>query len=272
MQNDTVILLSFYVNSDLAESKAMFASLFAQTRRAFDVFVQEDGPVPARLHDYLDGLYAEGRIRYLGVRDTNRGVSYTFNELIARALDAGYTYIARMDTDDICVPERIARQYDFMQAHPDIDVVGGWIEEFDTDSGRTQIVRYAETHEEIFAFFKKRSPMANVTTFFRRTFFEKAGLHRLDTTNEDLALWIEGFARGCRFHNLPEVLVKVRVNETFFYRRHGWAKALDDFALKIEAARRLGFGPQGYIYAAAALGLLLSPVWLKKILYKRLRG
>jgi hypothetical protein len=64
----------------------------------------------------------------------------------------------------------------------------------------------------------------------------------------------------------------VRVNEAFFYRRHGWEKALDDFSLKIEATRRLGFGLTGYLYAVAALGLLLAPVWLKKIFYKRLRG
>jgi hypothetical protein len=272
VQNDTVILLSFYKNSDLVESKAMFESLSAQTRDAFDIYVQEDGPVPQQLHRYLADLYAAGQLQYFGERENNEGVSFTFNELITRALDAGYTYLVRMDTDDLCVPERLALQYDFMEAHPDVDVVGGWIEEFNTDSGERQVVRYAETHDAIFEFFKKRSPIANPTAFFRRTFFEKAGRHRLDTSNEDYALWLEGFAHGCRFHNLQVPLVKMRVNDAFFYRRHGWIKALDDFTLRLEASRRLGFGLTGYLYAVAALGLLLAPVWLKKIFYKRLRG
>ncbi|WP_345970024.1 MULTISPECIES: glycosyltransferase [Sulfurimonas] len=272
MKQDTVVLLSFYINSDLKESKAMFASLFAQTRRDFDIFVKEDGPVLPLLHDYLLDLYASGQIQYFGERSTNRGVSFTFNELISHALKEGYVYIVRMDTDDICVPERIAVQHSFMSVHPEIDVVGAWIEEFNTDTDEKQVVRYAETHEEIFEFFKKRSPLANPTAFFRRTFFEKAGLHRLNTTNEDLALWIEGFAHGCRFHNLQVALVKMRVNDAFYYRRHGWAKAQDDFTLKIEATRRLGFGFTGYLYAVAAFFLLLSPVWVKRMFYKRLRG
>lgn len=267
-----VILLSVYRGSRRDEVSLTLESLWGQTYSKFDIFVQQDGPVPEDLEEYLDALLQSGKIEYLGKRKENKGVSYSFNELIALALDKNYEYIVRMDTDDICVPERIEKQYIFMQENTEIDVVGGWIEEYNIDTGQRQIVRYPEKQTEIFEFFKKRSPLANPTTFFRNSFFQKAGLHRLGTTNEDYALWIEGFDNHCRFANLQEVLVVMKVDDNFFLRRHGFKKAWDDFTLKWEAAMRLNFGLTGYLYAVLSFLLVLAPVSIKKILYTFLRG
>lgn len=57
------------------------------------------------------------------------------NRGLGKALDEGlkhcsYELVARMDTDDICKPERFVRQVAFLETHPDIDVVGAWIDEF----------------------------------------------------------------------------------------------------------------------------------------------
>jgi hypothetical protein len=124
----------------------------------------------------------------------------------------------------------------------------------------------------MFARFRSRVPLAHVSAFFRRSFFEKAGRYPLDSpTNEDTLLWMKGFAAGCRFANLPDVLVRVRVSPAFFRRRGGVRKALSDLRDRIRVIRTLGYNVDAYLYALALFCVNLAPGRLKKLLYKRFR-
>ena len=177
-----------------------------------------------------------------------------------------------MDADDIAVPERIERQYIFIEKNRDVDVVGGYIEEFGDDFQYSKIVKYPLEHDEMFYFFAKRVPVANVTTFFRRTFFEKAGFYPTTSpTNEDTLLWMKGFQVGCRFANIPEVLVKVRVSAAVFERRGGMQKAWSDFKDRVLVIRTLGYNNISYFYAFALFMVNIAPSGIKRFLYKRLR-
>ena len=69
----------------------------------------------------------------------------------------------------------------------------------------------------------------------------------------------------------PEVAVRVRVSPEFFGRRGGWAKACGDLRDRIAVIRTLGYNFDAYLYAFAVFFVNISPGWLKKILYKRLR-
>jgi hypothetical protein len=177
-----------------------------------------------------------------------------------------------MDADDIMMPYRIEYQYDFMQKHLDIDIVGGFIQEFGDDFEYNKIVKYPLSHSDMFDFFAKRVPLANVTTFFRNTFFQKAGLYPTTSpTNEDTLMWMKGFKYGCKFANIPEVLVKVRVSKDFFDRRGGFKKAWSDFKDRVEVIRTLRYNFIYYIYAGLIFGVNIAPSKVKQFLYKRLR-
>lgn len=246
--------------------------MLAQSMRNFDIFIQEDGPVSREMEDYLTGLLHSQDVAHLGRRDINVGLAASLNELLRIVLARDYKYLARMDADDICDLSRIEQQFQFMEKNPHVDIVGSWMLEFNETTGEQQIVRYPETHEEIFRFMVKRCPMAHVTTFFRRSFFEKAGLYPTDTVlNEDGALWFEGFRKGCIFHNIQLPLVKVRINDSFFDRRAGVRKAWEDFKLKAAIAREFSFGLRGYFYAFAYAVLLVLPPSVKKFCYRNLR-
>ena len=205
--SEVATVLSLYKNNRLEDVWESLDSLYRQTKKT-DIFIQLDGTVPKEIENFLDSQLDAGKIEYLGKRNINLGIAKSHNELFEIVLKRGYRYIARMDTDDIAVPDRIEQQYIFMEQNPDIDVVGGYIEEFSDDTSYKKVVKYPLNHDEMFKFFSKRVPIANPTTFFRKTFFEKAGLYPITSpSNEDTLMWMNGFHQGCVFANIANILV-----------------------------------------------------------------
>jgi cellulose synthase/poly-beta-1,6-N-acetylglucosamine synthase-like glycosyltransferase len=264
------IIMSIYKNDKLPELKTALESLYNQTQKA-DIFLQLDGKVPSEIEEYLDRELEEENIKYLGKRDENKKLSYSLNELLEVVLKRGYRYIVRMDADDISVPTRIEKQVKFLESHPDIQAVGGWIEEFNVDSKERQIIRYGETHEELKQNLLKRNPLAHVTICFKNTFFDTISFYDTSKLNEDYDLWIKAFKKGLKLHCLQEVLVEVRTSDDFFARRKNIQRAKEVMMLKFDATKAFDFGIKGYIFAVAHFVLFLSPSWIKKFLYKYMR-
>lgn len=267
---ESAVILSVYKNDTIPYLKEAIDSLYNQTKKA-DIFVQLDGIVPLEIEEYIDQEYKDGKITYLGKREKNRGLAYSLNELLDVVLKRGYQYIFRMDADDISVPTRIEKQVEFLKSHPDIQAVGGWIEEFNVDTSDRQIVRYGEFHDELKANLMKRNPLAHVTICFRNSFFDTISYYDTNKLNEDFDLWIRAFKKDVKLHCLQEVLVMVRTNNAFFERRKNIKRAKEVMLLKIDATKTFGFGIKGYIYAVAHFVLFLSPSWIKKFLYKKMR-
>ncbi|WP_294958145.1 glycosyltransferase [Sulfurovum sp.] len=269
--NNIAVIMSVYRGDTSVYLGEALKSLYVQQPEA-DIFIQKDGPVSPDVSEYLAQEHREGRIVYVGERNENRGLAFSLNQLLEIVLKREYQYIARMDADDIALSSRMRWQYVYMQEHPDVDVVGGFIEEFSNDIAYEKIVRYPLNHDEMYRFFAKRVPLAHVTAFFRRSFFEKAGFYPTESpTNEDTLLWMKGFQSGCRFANIPEILVKVRVGPAFFSRRGGGRKAWSDLQDRILVIKTLGYNISSYFYAWALFMVSIAPSKLKLFLYKRLR-
>lgn len=272
MKNSVAVVLCVYKNDTVEQFKEMFDSLKAQSFKDFDIYLQQDGKIDTEFEEFLDQLLKKSDLKYIGKRDENKGFAYSLNEIIKYALSQrDYKYIIRMDSDDICIPNRFELQFNFMQNNIDIDICGGWIEEFNMDTGNRQLIKYPKTHEEILDHLKKRNPIAHVTTFIRSTFFEKVGFYDPEKLNEDLDLWIRGFKKGAKYYNLQCNLVDVRTNNAFYGRRKNKKRALEVMYLKFDAAKSFSFGIMGYFYAIAHYMVFMSPGWLKSFLYKNLR-
>lgn len=73
-----------------------------------------------------------------------------------------------------------------------------------------------------------------MSVIFRKSYFHKAGLYPVDTDkDEDTIFWLNGFLSGCKFANIDEVLVRVRVNKDFYLRRNGLSKSLSDLKIDV---------------------------------------
>lgn len=127
-----------------------------------------------------------------------------------------------MDTDDISLSDRCEKQLKYFGSNPDVDIISGTIAEF--IDGENNIVgrRILPTsNAEIDKYFKKRCPLNHVAVMFKKSKVLKVGSYCDWYCNEDYYLWIRMYEAGCKFSNLPEILVNVRVGEDMYKRRGG---------------------------------------------------
>ena len=197
----SVIMPVFNTAAYLAEA---IQSVLDQTFTDFELIVIDDGSTDET--GTVAREFNDPRLR-LYRNPTNLGAAATAN--IALELARG-DLIARMDGDDIALPERLALQAAFLAGHPDITVCGGAIELFEGASG---VGGCPFTDDEIkAAFIVAAGNIMNPTTTFRRDFVMR---HRIrynpaHSVGEDLLFWVECARHGARFANLGQVLVRYR--------------------------------------------------------------
>jgi len=132
-------------------------------------------------------------------------------------------YIAIMDTDDISFPDRFRKQINFFKKNPKIDVVGGWISEF--EDNENNIISYRKVpkfHKEILKFAKKRNPINHPTAMYRKEAVLKAGNYNGIKYFEDYYLIINMLINGSRMENIQEPLVNMRSGFKQLKRRGGF--------------------------------------------------
>jgi Glycosyltransferases involved in cell wall biogenesis len=271
---DVAVILPVYGNDEVPYVRLSFDSILNQTYRDIHLYVGVDGPVGAELEECLKSYERQEGISVLWF-PKNRGLAIVLNDLLDICFKEGYEYIARMDADDISMPERIARQRAYLQTHPGIDIVGGAIEEIDGDNrSRGKKIMYPERPQECYRFFARRNPHAHPAVMFRKSFFDKAGCkYRPEyRQNQDTMLWLDGMKSGTQHANLQEVVLKFRFTDSLFKkRRNGWAFAKKQLHDRKMINRALGYGMGAAIFGYMMFFVLVSPTCVKKFAYKVFR-
>ncbi|MFD2803316.1 glycosyltransferase [Litchfieldia salsa] len=146
--------------------------------------------------------------------------------------------IARMDSDDICHPERFERQINYLNENPSIDVVGSWIGEFDQDYTEVTNVRKVPlSYQDVLNFAKTRNPLNHMTVVFRKKAVLDAGNYKPFLWNEDYYLWVRMLNQNYKIVNLGEILVYARTGSEMYKRRGGIQYLLKDISLQKEFLR-----------------------------------
>ena len=269
---DIAVIMSIYSSDRPKDVRRAMESILTQEGVSLDFHIQIDGPTAPGVIECVESLQLEHPNLIVRHRAENRGLAYSLNELLGPVMAANYRYIARMDADDVSLPGRLAQQQAYMEAHPEVDVVGSCAVEVLEDGTEFFRKRMPSTHEGCFRLFARTDCLVHPSAFFRRSFFEKAGLYSLDTYYaEDTMLWLQGFERGCRFANLPEYLYAMQLDHRFFRRRRGWTYAVRLLQLRCKVTRRLHYGLRGYFYAYANAASRLLSHSLLRVLYRRAR-
>lgn len=193
-------------------------SLLAQTLLPSEIVIVVDGPVPDTLNEIL-AEYEQNPLFHILRLPENRGHGEARRAGLAAC---SHEIVAIMDADDISLPERFARQIPLLAADPTLAVVGANITEFIGEPENIVACRAVqESDAAIKHDMKTRCPINMVTVAFRRSEVERVGGIVDWYGEEDYYLWIRMAQAGCRFANLPESLVNVRIGEEMYGRRGG---------------------------------------------------
>lgn len=218
-------------------TEAFRSTVDEQTRRPDEVVIVRDGPVGADLAQRLDELARTSPVPVTLV-ELARNVG------LGMALDAGlarcsYDVVARMDADDISLPNRFAVQLPIIEAGADL--VGSGLVEFgehadDVVGTRTPPVR----PDDIVARARFADPFNHPTVVYRKRVVRGVGGYTDFALMEDYLLWAKMIVAGAKVANVAEPLVKYRVGAGAYARRGGWRQLRAELALQ-RRFRRIGF-------------------------------
>lgn len=275
MGNQVCVILPIYQADKEAYIRLAIESVLQQTYEGgVSLLIGVDGPVSNESAICLKEYEQRDDVNIQWYPE-NRGLAVVLNNLLDICFSHGYEYIARMDADDISLPNRIEKQMAFLALHPDIDVVGGSIEEIDENGeSRGKVIVYPETPDGCYKFFSRRNPHAHPAVLFRRSFFDKARCkYRSEyRKNQDTMLWLDGLKAGTKHANIPDVILKYRLtNSLFKNRRSGWAFAEKQLQDRNMINKTLGYGMSATIFGYLMFVLMISPAWVKAIAYRWFR-
>jgi glycosyltransferase involved in cell wall biosynthesis len=214
-------------------------SILAQTFRDFEFLIVDDGSTDSSLAILQEYAARDSRIRL--VSRPNTGYLVALNEMLERAEGE---WIARMDADDIALPERFERQLRYLADHPDCVMVGSRAIIIDPDGHTLTTMVDAFSHEDIDStLMKGESCVFHPAVMFRKqAALELGGYRKEYEFAEDMDLWLR-FAEIGRIANLDEPLLKYR--EHFKKIGHVQATRQSDLTRRLleEAHHRRGLTP-----------------------------
>ena len=198
-------------------------SILAQTYTDFELLIVDDGSTD----DSRDVVraYTDPRIRLL---ENTHDYIGSLNLLLREARGR---YVARMDADDLMLPDRLQVQVDYMEAHPEVDILGGGMTYFGDAHGTA--LPQPGGKPLTFSLFMRGCALMHPTVMMRRASIEAHGLRyeREFIYAEDYRLWVMALEAGLRLVNLDRPLIKYRVSPAQVSAVH---KAAQD-----EAGRRV---------------------------------
>lgn len=205
-QNLVTILLPFFKAG--AEFDRAVESIAQQTFQHWQLLLISNNGNPEGLGIAEKWVGKDPRIKLL--QEQKQGIAHALNAGLAHCQSP---FIARMDADDISHPERLSKQFDFLENNPQIDVVCSQTI-FKTDipgsEGFSIFVDWQNSiisPEEHFLYRFIESPIAHPTIMFRKELIEKFGPYSTRSVPEDYELWLRWMDQGVRFYKIPEPLL-----------------------------------------------------------------
>ena len=231
MEKGLISVIMGNYNTEPQYLREAIESVLAQTYTNFEFIIVDDCSTddsPQVLREYTDP-----RIKVL-YNEQNRGLGHCLN----RALEiCRGEYVARMDTDDVCLPERFEKQLAFMKAHPDVLLSGTYVQFLEESSARPKRIwrmdriNDPEKHR-ICLLFSNYPMIVHPTWMMNRRMLEENHLRYKEKYkySQDYAMLVSCSSCG-RCMVQPEVLLKRRRHAGMVTQMH--TEAQTDFALQI---------------------------------------
>lgn len=263
-QTKISVIMGVYNQWDREALHDAVKSILHQTFPDFEFIIYDDGSDP-KAAGYIRELgEMDPRIVTIG-KDENHGLAFSLNACIDRAKG---TYIARMDADDVALPERFAVQYEFLEMHKEYAWCGCNAELFDETGvwGSRKMPEIPDDKD-----YLPFSPFIHPTVMYRRKLFEKNDGYQVSAETlrcEDYEIFMRLHQAGYKGYNIQSFLFRYREDNASF-RKRKFRYRVNETKLRYRnfAAMHMLF-PAGWIYVIRPVigGLLPAPfvAWLKR--------
>lgn len=247
------VIMSTYDPPGDGRLQGAVQSVLGQTCQDFDFLICDDGSGEENAKLLEETAAQDPRIRLLRNRE-RRGLAYGLNRCIREARGS---YLARMDDDDLCLPERFRVQLDYLEGHPETAFVGCNVKLISGDHiwGSRRMPERPSRKD-----FLRYSPYIHPTVMFRRGVFQgREGYREGTMRGEDLELFMRLEEEGIWGVNLQQELFCYREDRDS-YRRRTVRSRLDEAWIRCRGYGRLGIlFPAGWLCALRPLAACCVP-------------
>lgn len=263
------VLMSLYEKERPEFLRLSLESVFGQTIVASEVVLVLDGPITTALQSVVN--------EYASKHSELKIIPLTNNVGLGSALNEGLKHctcdlVIRMDTDDVCFPDRFEKQVKYMEEHPDIVASSGWIEEFEEEiENPVSIKKVPETSDEIRHYGLTRNPLNHPAVIFRKKIIESVGSYQHFPLFEDWYLWARLMAQNYKLGNIQAPLVHFRTSSDMYKRRGGFKYAADSFRFQLTLHKLGLISYSQAIKSGMMRGIVyVMPNAIRRFIYKNL--
>lgn len=242
------------------------ASVQNQTYTNWELILCDDGSSD-NTYEVAQALAAKDSRIVLLRNVKNLGLNQTLNNCLAAATG---DYIARMDGDDDCVPERFEKQLDLLENHSEFQITSCPMKLFDETGewGQTTVPEYPSPEDVV-----SGTPISHAAVMLRKECMDAVGGYTVDKRMlrvEDVNLWIKLYAAGYRCHNIQEPLYRMRNDQNALNRRK-YIYRINSVYVRLQGCKMLHLGLKCYLRAIRPMINGLVPARLRQLIRKRQR-
>lgn len=238
-------------------------SLLKQSYKGWKLILVDDGSedntyqIASKYADKYENIY-------LYRNNTNMGLNYTLNHCLKYA---DTEYVARMDGDDISLPNRLQKQIDFLDHNKEYAIVSSQMYAFD-ENGIWGIYKRPEIPTKMD--FLKGSPFCHAACVMRTNAIKAVNGYSVEKKLlrvEDYHLWIKMYSEGYRGYNIQEPLYEMRDDRGAIRRRKYQYRINEAYVRKL-AVQMLGLPKYGYLQMLRPLIVGMIPQYIYELLHK----
>jgi glycosyltransferase involved in cell wall biosynthesis len=184
-------------------------SVLSQTLEEIEVLIIVNGPKAVEISKLVRSNYSDTRliVHTISTRFINFSLAYGVE--IAKS-----EFVARLDSDDYMVPDRLREQYEFLNSNPDFGIVGSFVQLIRGDE-LVGVRMFPLNDTDIRKTMPFRSPFCHPAIMIRRKYLFEIGSYMGGILAEDYDLYVRLilFTPGCKFHNLSKILTYYSIDD-----------------------------------------------------------
>ena len=239
-------------------------SVLDQTFGDFELIAIDDGSVDAT-PDILKS-YRDPRLRVIAQSRSGQTPALNHGLRVARG-----PLIARMDGDDVCLPERFARQVAFLEAHPEVGLLGTACREISASGEVLRTITPPSDDRALRRILIRLNPFTHSSMMFRRSVLEESGWYdERFMVAQDYDLWLR-MSGLTRLASLDEPLVLRRLAPGQLSSARDTTRIHDEVTAKLKALQSGAYPPWCAIFLAKPVCALALPLTLRRTLRRVIR-